>query len=251
LRARSEDIDWHGAGEPPKDRDAQQRSVLEALADWDEEGRPGGQLRLRSDGVWVPAAGSDSLSLEERIGWRPQYRPLLVGLMMELVDRGWVQAEAIKSLDKGGTYDFLVGRVTSDGRDFLIAPPYGLLTPASVVNIGAFHGQFNLHSAVQNAHTSIGDIQAGGADNQLLQDALRRLVAALQQDTSLNDEQRKDGLDTVSDLAEAFAAPPEGRRLSRIKGAVTTLGELARIGTAVADAWDSLHPLVERLLRGG
>lgn len=79
-------------------------------------------------------------------------------------------------------------------------------------------------------------------------DALKALRQPVLSQTGLPEEQRRELLDNVADLAEAANTRPEERRRGRIKSALATLatsasaaGELGRAGAA----WE---PVLNRLL---
>lgn len=234
-------------GQPPQARDAQYRSVLKAIAAWDDEGSPSARICLLREGSWTPAGGADSLSVRDRLGWGTEHGPLLVSLTKDLVDLGCLDAHPISAQEHGGVYDFLVLRITGKGREFLrssLPTPGAAPAGGPVFNIGNFHGQLNVSSTVENTRARIGEIRS----NDEARAALDRLVDALEQAADLAPLQHQEGLVSVEDLSEAFAKPPEPSRLGRVQVACARLESIAKTVSTVGTAWSGLEPHVRELL---
>lgn len=107
-----------------------------------------------------------------------------------------------------------------------------------------FHGA-QFAAQIANIDSTIsGVISTGGGE---VAQALRALERAVLSQDALDDEQRQDLLDNISDLADAAQTPAERRNRGRVKSALAFLNAAACGATEVAKALEAWGPILHRL----
>ncbi|MFI5281848.1 MAG: hypothetical protein ACHQ0J_01805 [Candidatus Dormibacterales bacterium] len=113
-------------------------------------------------------------------------------------------------------------------------------------------GQVNLADMIKRADASIEQVDQRGEAR--LVEGLQHLTNAIKAASQAAEDQREDALDAVAVLAEVGALPPQerGKMRGRVRGALSVIGDVARLAPSIKQAWDAWGPTItEHLPRLG
>ena len=119
-----------------------------------------------------------------------------------------------------------------------------LATPAPVINVYGTVGTLNTGEVLGSIHSHVSAV-TGSPSADAFRNAIEHLAKLIARDDELDDDRRKEALDSIDLIAEEAGRPAEKRRLGAVRAVLAALpGMLALSGHAL-EAWDKYGPSIQ------
>lgn len=157
-----------------------------------------------------------------------------------LVSNGYAIARAYTTL--GISY---LSEVLDHMENYAETSGQGNIGPSITITGGQFYGgQFA--AQINNMNTAISNVAHGGSEQ--IAEALKSTADAVLADRSIDNEQRRDLLDNLTDLASAAEEAPAQRNRGRIRAALGALTAAATTAVGVEKALDTWGDVLQMIL---
>ena len=169
----------------------------------------------------------------------PELRALVIGCARRIQDQ---QTQVIRQ-----SQDEMLAAVPMDQWALALGALDAILGKGNIIHMA--ENNFN-NVGVANTGDMTGTITGNSQHIEMNQSAGELFQAfesfkkAINTSTDLSAEQKEDVLSAASDLEEQAAKPEEGRAMSRVRNAVTTLKTLASGTQALHTLYEQVHPFV-------